>query len=87
MGWSVPPPFRLTCLPAASLQLLSTTLTEAVAKLLDNNKSPSRKGKELDNRGSSFYIAQYVWAATPTRATFNIFTLKSFSLSAFLFSA
>ena len=40
-------------------QLLSATLTEAVAKLLDNNKSPSRKGKELDNRGSSFYIAQY----------------------------
>ncbi len=53
------------CLPSAFLQLLSTTLTEAVAKLLDNNKSPSRKGKELDNRGSSFYIAQYVWAATP----------------------
>ena len=56
------------CVPSArlpSLQLLSTTLTEAVAKLLDNNKSPSRKVKELDNRGSSFYIAQYVPAAEP----------------------
>merc|ERR1712159_302887 len=30
-------------------------------KLLDNNKSPSRKGKQIDNRGSSFYIALY-WA-------------------------
>ena len=30
-------------------------------KLLDNDKSPSRKVKQLDNRGSTFYIALY-WA-------------------------
>jgi isocitrate dehydrogenase len=29
--------------------------------LLDNNKSPSRKTGELDNRGSQFYLAMY-WA-------------------------
>ncbi len=28
---------------------------------LDNNKSPSRKVNELDNRGSHFYLAMY-WA-------------------------
>jgi isocitrate dehydrogenase len=41
--------------------LLSKTLLEAISKLLDENKSPSRKVKELDNRGSHFYIALY-WA-------------------------
>jgi len=41
--------------------LLAKTLMEATGKLLANNKSPSRKVKELDNRGSSFYIALY-WA-------------------------
>jgi monomeric isocitrate dehydrogenase len=33
----------------------------ATGKLLDNNKSPSRKTGELDNRGSQFYLALY-WA-------------------------
>merc|ERR1719421_1465616 len=42
-------------------KLLGETLNEATGKLLDNNKSPSRKGKELDNRGSTFYIALW-WA-------------------------
>lgn len=45
----------------ARATLLGKTLTEAVAALLDTRKSPSRKGKEIDNRGSSFYIAMY-WA-------------------------
>ena len=30
-------------------------------RILDNDKSPSRKVKQLDNRGSTFYIALY-WA-------------------------
>merc|ERR1712216_879774 len=30
-------------------------------KFLDANKNPSRKGKEIDNRGSHFYLALY-WA-------------------------
>jgi len=45
----------------AKAKLLADTLNEATAALLDNNKSPSRKCKELDNRGSTFYIAKY-WA-------------------------
>ncbi len=41
--------------------ILSKTLDEAVGRLLDNNKSPSRRTGELDNRGSHFYLAMY-WA-------------------------
>ena len=40
---------------------LSETLDAATAKFLQNNKSPSRKVNELDNRGSHFYLALY-WA-------------------------
>ena len=40
---------------------LSETLDGATAKFLQNNKSPSRKVNELDNRGSHFYLALY-WA-------------------------
>ena len=42
-------------------QILADTLNEATEKLLLNNKSPSRKVGELDNRGSHFYLAMY-WA-------------------------
>ncbi|AGB21608.1 isocitrate dehydrogenase, NADP-dependent, monomeric type [Mycobacterium sp. JS623] len=41
--------------------LLATTLDSAIGKLLDNNKNPSRKTGELDNRGSQYYLAMY-WA-------------------------
>merc|ERR1719245_2513042 len=41
--------------------MLGNTLTEATKQLLDNRKSPSRKVREIDNRGSHFYIAMY-WA-------------------------
>jgi isocitrate dehydrogenase len=41
--------------------LLATTLDAATGKLLDENKSPSRRTGELDNRGSQFYLAMY-WA-------------------------
>ena len=41
--------------------ILGETLDEATGKFLDNNKSPSRKVGELDNRGSHFYLAMY-WA-------------------------
>jgi isocitrate dehydrogenase len=40
---------------------LGKALTEATGKVLDNRKSPSRKTKEIDNRGSNFFIAKY-WA-------------------------
>ena len=42
-------------------QVLADTLDEATGRFLDNNKSPSRKVGELDNRGSHFYLAVY-WA-------------------------
>ncbi|MFL0798449.1 MAG: NADP-dependent isocitrate dehydrogenase [Cellvibrionaceae bacterium] len=42
-------------------KILGKTLDQANAKFLDENKSPSRKVKELDNRGSHFYLAMY-WA-------------------------
>jgi isocitrate dehydrogenase len=41
--------------------LLAKTLDLATGKLLDNDKGPSRKTGELDNRGSQFYLAMY-WA-------------------------
>ena len=41
--------------------ILSRTLNDAIGKLLDENKSPSRKVNELDNRGSHFYLSLY-WA-------------------------
>ena len=45
----------------AKAQVLSDTLDAAIAKFLDNNKSPARKVGEIDNRGSHFYLAMY-WA-------------------------
>jgi isocitrate dehydrogenase len=42
-------------------RILADTLDSATARLLENNKSPSRKVGELDNRGSHFYLALY-WA-------------------------
>jgi isocitrate dehydrogenase len=61
------------CALGASLEFLSETenntkalvlakaLDQAIEQVLDNNKSPSRRVGEIDNRGSHFYIAQY-WA-------------------------
>jgi isocitrate dehydrogenase len=45
----------------AKAAVLSDTLDAAIAKFLDNNKSPARKVGEIDNRGSHFYLAMY-WA-------------------------
>ena len=42
-------------------KVLAKTLDEATGKLLDNNKGPSPKTGQLDNRGSHFYLALY-WA-------------------------
>ena len=41
--------------------IIAEALDDATEKLLDNNKSPSRKVGELDNRGCHFYLALY-WA-------------------------
>ncbi len=45
----------------AHAKILAKTLDAATGKLLDNNKNPSPKTGQLDNRGSQFYLAMY-WA-------------------------
>ncbi|NMG33508.1 NADP-dependent isocitrate dehydrogenase [Azoarcus sp. TTM-91] len=45
----------------AKAKILAKTLDEATGKLLDLDKSPSRRTGELDNRGSQFYLTLY-WA-------------------------
>ncbi|MBM4170686.1 MAG: NADP-dependent isocitrate dehydrogenase [Ignavibacteria bacterium] len=42
-------------------KVIANALDKAIGKYLESSKSPSRKVKELDNRGSSFYLAYY-WA-------------------------
>ena len=42
-------------------KILAKTLDDATGKLLDNNKNPSPKTGQLDNRGSQFYLGMY-WA-------------------------
>lgn len=42
-------------------KVLADTLDQATAKFLQENKSPSRRVNELDNRGSHFYLGLY-WA-------------------------
>jgi isocitrate dehydrogenase len=42
-------------------RVVARALDRANGKILENNKSPSRKTGELDNRGSHFYLALY-WA-------------------------
>ena len=49
----------------AKAQILAQALDKANAEFLENNKSPSRKAGELDNRGSHFYLALY-WARALT---------------------
>jgi len=45
----------------AKATLLAETLDTAIGKYLENSRYPSRKAGEIDNRGSSFYLALY-WA-------------------------
>jgi isocitrate dehydrogenase len=45
----------------AKAKILAETLDSAIGKYLENGQMPSRKAGEIDNRGSSFYLALY-WA-------------------------
>ena len=45
----------------AKAQVLADTLNQAIGTFLRENKSPSRKVNELDNRGSHFYLSLF-WA-------------------------
>jgi len=52
----------------AKAAILAKALDQANDQFLDSNKSPSRKVKELDNRGSHFYLALY-WAQALAKQT------------------
>ncbi len=45
----------------ARARILADTLDRATGRFLNENKSPSRKAGEIDNRGSHFYLALF-WA-------------------------
>jgi isocitrate dehydrogenase len=45
----------------ARAQILADTLDRATATLLNENKSPARRLGQIDNRGSTFYVALF-WA-------------------------
>ena len=49
-------------------KILAETLDKATAKFLLNNKSPSRKVNEIDNRGSHYYLTLY-WAQSLAEQT------------------
>ena len=51
-------------------KILAKCLDKATGKLLDTNKSPSRKVGGIDNRGSHFYLAMY-WAQELAAQTEN----------------
>jgi isocitrate dehydrogenase len=53
----------------AAARLLGETLEDATAKLLLENKAPSRKVHELDNRGSHYYLARFWAEALATQTT------------------
>jgi isocitrate dehydrogenase len=49
-------------------QILADTLDRATGSVLNENRSPSRKVNELDNRGSHFFLALY-WAQELSKQT------------------
>jgi len=55
----------------AQAVVLAAALHEANGKFLKEDKSPSRKVNELDNRGSHFYLAMY-WAEALAKQTTDI---------------
>ena len=67
---------RKTDNPQATV--LAKTLDAATGKLLENNKNPSRKTGELDNRGSQFYLALY-WATELANQTDDPDLAKKFA--------
>ena len=59
-------------------KILAKTLDTATGKLLDNNKNPSPKTGQLDNRGSQFYLAMY-WAQALAAQTEDKALAQSFT--------
>ena len=62
----------------AKAKILAQTLDAATGKLLDNNKNPSPKTGQLDNRGSQFYLAMY-WAQALAAQTEDAALAKQFA--------
>ncbi|QNV38417.1 NADP-dependent isocitrate dehydrogenase [Rothia terrae] len=62
----------------ASAQVLADTLDAATGTFLNENKSPSRKVGEIDNRGSHFYLAKY-WAEELAKQTADAGLAKKFA--------
>ncbi|WP_323960692.1 NADP-dependent isocitrate dehydrogenase [Arthrobacter sp. JZ12] len=62
----------------ARAQVLADTLDRATATFLLENKSPSRKVGEIDNRGSHFYLAKF-WAQELAKQTDDADLASAFS--------
>ncbi|MDO9576541.1 MAG: NADP-dependent isocitrate dehydrogenase [Candidatus Cloacimonadales bacterium] len=58
-------------------KILATTLDQATERFLDDRRSPSVKVKELDNRGSHFFLTKY-WAEALAKQTDDIVMKKRF---------
>lgn len=59
-------------------KVLADTLDQATARFLDNDKSPTRKLGQLDNRGSHFYLALY-WAEALASQTADLALQQRFA--------
>ena len=62
----------------AKAMVLSKTLNEANTRYLNNDKSPSRKTGELDNRGSHFYLSLY-WSQALANQTEDLELQNTFA--------
>lgn len=62
----------------ARAQILADTLDKATGTFLLENKSPSRRAGELDNRGSHYFLARY-WAEELAKQTEDADLAASFS--------
>ncbi|MET1087265.1 MAG: NADP-dependent isocitrate dehydrogenase [Arthrobacter sp.] len=62
----------------ARAQVLADTLDRATGTFLLENKSPSRRAGELDNRGSHYYLARY-WAEELAKQTDDADLAAAFS--------
>jgi isocitrate dehydrogenase len=60
---------------------VANALNDANSRYLEENKSPSRKVNELDNRGSHFYLAMY-WAQAMAEMTEDAQLREIFSAAA-----
>ncbi|WP_247040103.1 NADP-dependent isocitrate dehydrogenase [Arthrobacter rhizosphaerae] len=65
----------------ARAQVLADTLDRATGTFLLENKSPSRRVGEIDNRGSHFFLAQY-WAKELSTQTEDAALAESFAVIA-----